>query len=243
VGNFVVVWESDEPLAPDPSGGGIFGRQFNANGAPLGAEFLVNSYTTGGQHIPAVAATGAGSFVAAWFSAYGDGSDPFLSNQAQRLMAPLATTDLLPGRLAVIKPGGLARIVAKPVSGDTFALPAADPMTTGGNIRLFDTASAAGDVSHALPTTGWRATRPPGPNGYYYRGAGTESDPCRLVLVTRNGIRAVCRLALTPPFAGDVGVILTVGTDRYCARFGGDDLRNNATITRRRRAPAPGACP
>ena len=30
---------------------------------------------------------------------------------------------------------------------------------------------------------------------------------------------------------------------RYCAQFGGDVSRNDGTLTKRRNAPAPGACP
>jgi hypothetical protein len=47
------------------------------------------------------------------------------------------------------------------------------------------------------------------------------------------------------PVAGDVGIILTVGTtDRYCTQFdGGDEVQNDAELTKRKNAPAPGACP
>jgi len=49
---------------------------------------------------------------------------------------------------------------------------------------------------------------------------------------------------VTPPFTGDVGIVLSLGlTDRYCAQFGGDEVRNDATLTKRKNAPAPGACP
>jgi hypothetical protein len=70
-------------------------------------------------------------------------------------------------------------------------------------------------------------------------------------MVTRwrgeNVIKAVCAgsdMTLTPPFVGDVGVILSLGTaDLYCARFGGEEGANDATVTKRKNAPAPGACP
>ena len=60
-------------------------------------------------------------------------------------------------------------------------------------------------------------------------------------------IKGVCKgtgIALTPAFSGDVGIVLSLGaTDRYCARFGGDEVKNDATMTKRKGAPAPGACP
>jgi hypothetical protein len=50
---------------------------------------------------------------------------------------------------------------------------------------------------------------------------------------------------LTPPFNGDIGVVLSIGGGiyTYCARFGGSEERNDATVTTRRNAPAPGAGP
>ncbi len=61
-GNFVVVW-----IAPDSPGSvGVFGRRFDASGASLGAEFLVNTYTSETQFLPAVARARNGTFVVAW---------------------------------------------------------------------------------------------------------------------------------------------------------------------------------
>jgi hypothetical protein len=62
-GGFVVVWQSD---GQDGSGGGVFGRRFDGSGSPLGAEFLVNTYTTEEQQGPSVAASGQGGFVVVW---------------------------------------------------------------------------------------------------------------------------------------------------------------------------------
>src|SRR6185503_10670365 len=56
-GNFVVVWRSD---TQDGNIGGVFGRRFDAAGAPLGGEFRVNTYTSGFQGDPGVAADGNG---------------------------------------------------------------------------------------------------------------------------------------------------------------------------------------
>jgi hypothetical protein len=37
-----------------------------------------------------------------------------------------------------------------------------------------------------------------------------------------------------PSFTGDVGSVLSLGTtDRYCAQFGGDVVKNDATLTKR----------
>jgi hypothetical protein len=64
-GDFVVVWDGGEQ---DGDGYGIFGQRIDRNGAKAGAEFRVNSYTTGTQQWPVVAATAGGDFVVVWES-------------------------------------------------------------------------------------------------------------------------------------------------------------------------------
>jgi hypothetical protein len=63
-GNFVVVWAA--------YGGdyGIFGQRYDATGAPRGAEFQVNTYTTFVGILPRVATDAGGNFVVVW-SSYG----------------------------------------------------------------------------------------------------------------------------------------------------------------------------
>jgi hypothetical protein len=70
-GNFVVVWQSN---GPDGSSWGVFGQRYTSTGAPLGTEFRVNSYTTGVQRGPHVAADALGNFVVIWRSDDQDGS-------------------------------------------------------------------------------------------------------------------------------------------------------------------------
>jgi hypothetical protein len=67
-GSFVVVWED---FAQDQSRAGVFGQVFGDTGAPRGAEFRVNAYTTGLQFAPSVAWT-PGGFVVVW---HGEGQD------------------------------------------------------------------------------------------------------------------------------------------------------------------------
>jgi hypothetical protein len=74
-GSFVVVWSSLGSSGSDTSGYGIQAFRVSATGAPLGSQFQVNSYTTGDQHFPAVAADADGSFVVAWQSNGSSGGD------------------------------------------------------------------------------------------------------------------------------------------------------------------------
>jgi len=62
-GDFVVAWDTY-----DGSGYGVAARTFDATGAPLSAEFAVNTYTTGGQYNNFVAADRNGDFVVVWTS-------------------------------------------------------------------------------------------------------------------------------------------------------------------------------
>jgi hypothetical protein len=66
----VVVWEayggSSPPIDGDTSA--IYARRFDDAGVPLGAEFLVNTYTTGRQARPQVCTTAAGEFSVVWRS-------------------------------------------------------------------------------------------------------------------------------------------------------------------------------
>ncbi len=64
-GNFMVVWESYDQ---DGDLWGLFGRIFDAGDQPVGAEIQVNTWTTGLQAEPDVAAVGTGDFVGAWHS-------------------------------------------------------------------------------------------------------------------------------------------------------------------------------
>ena len=158
--------------------------------------------------------------------------------------------ELVPGTIAIVKPGKLAKFVAKPATGQTFDLPDAanDPTVEGGHLDVSD-ATGPGSNTYALPSAGWSGLGSPvGSKGYKYNGAGTPSDPCKVVLIKETVIKAVCKgsgVTLTPPFAGDVSIVLSLGAaDRYCALFSSaDEVANDATLTKRKNAPAPGACP
>lgn len=153
---------------------------------------------------------------------------------------------LITGRIMVVKPAKLAKFVSKGL----FALPppSDNPLTEGGSVRFLDTASTAGDVVFNLPASGWKALgNPPGSKGYKYKGAGTPSDPCKVVLVKPKVIKAVCRgtgVTLTPPYTGNGAAVLRIGTatTRYCAEFGGSPIKNTTTIFKRKNAPEPTEC-
>jgi len=81
-GNFIVVWGSDGSPGTDTSSYSIQGQRYNASGAALGAQFQVNTYTTGTQFYPSVASDSFGDFVVAWSSVSGTGPPATLEGQA-----------------------------------------------------------------------------------------------------------------------------------------------------------------
>ncbi len=69
-GSFVVVWQGDQNGYQYD----IYGQMFDANGSPVGSEFLINSYTGGDQTLPRVAVDDTGRFVVVWQSDGQEGS-------------------------------------------------------------------------------------------------------------------------------------------------------------------------
>ncbi|MEM1183214.1 MAG: SdrD B-like domain-containing protein, partial [Acidobacteriota bacterium] len=91
-GRFTVVWASDGSDNGDSSDESVQGQRFASDGAPLGAQFLVNTYTSSDQTQAKVAATESGDFTVVWRSQgsdNGDGTDA--SIQAQRFASDGAT--------------------------------------------------------------------------------------------------------------------------------------------------------
>jgi hypothetical protein len=74
-GQFVVVWSGFASSESDISSYSIHGQRFASDGAPLGAEFQVNAYTTGTQFHQSVSIGPDGGFVVAWNSAGSSGND------------------------------------------------------------------------------------------------------------------------------------------------------------------------
>lgn len=70
----VVVWESDDDASAAGFDWNIVGRAYNAAGAPVSGEFLVNTLA-GNQFDPEIAGHASGNFVVAWESSTSAGPD------------------------------------------------------------------------------------------------------------------------------------------------------------------------
>lgn len=64
-GGYVIVWTSDDV---DGDNDGIAGRIFDADGAPVGDEFVINTEIEGNQLHPSVSALENGGFIVTWYS-------------------------------------------------------------------------------------------------------------------------------------------------------------------------------
>jgi hypothetical protein len=82
-GSFVVVWSSPQ------DGSGVFGQRYDGTGAPLGAEFRVNTYTPVSLGQPAVASDASGNFVVVWRNYSQDGSKWGVFGQRYRAIVPV----------------------------------------------------------------------------------------------------------------------------------------------------------
>jgi hypothetical protein len=143
----------------------------------------------------------------------------------------------MPGKLILVKPGRLAKFIAKPAPGDAFALPSGAsapddgrrpaPLLQGQPRRHLRAAGAGG-------TARLEGSRPPGRlQGLQVQGRRHHGGSLQVVLIRTRIVKGLCRggaIKLDPPATGDVGVLLTVGSTpmTYLAVFGGEEIRNTA---------------
>jgi hypothetical protein len=99
----------------------------------------------------------------------------------------------------------------------------------------------------ALPATGWVATGNP-VNSYKYKDSALLNGPVKaaqikngkLVKFTAKGAQITFTLGVPQT---QVGLVIGIGTERYCALFGGIITKDDGTKFNAKNAPAPAACP
>ena len=135
----------------------------------------------------------------------------------------LASDQLVPGKILIVKPLTLAKVIAK----GTFTLPTGGdvPTTAGGSLEIRDLGDPMNANTYSLPSGGWKGLgNPPGSKGFKYKGAGSVSDPCKVVLIKVNIVKAVCKGSgvtldtpvTAPPQRVDAKFSSGTGTS-YCA--------------------------
>jgi len=156
-------------------------------------------------------------------------------------------TEGMPGKLLLVKGGKLAKFISKPVTGDTFDLPALNDPTVEGATISFRELGTNSEISASLPAAGWKGLgNPAGSKGFKYKGAGTPTDPCKTVLVKTKIVKAICKgtaIDLDQPVDNVVAISLIIGTDSkaYCTAFGGTEIKNDSVLLKRKDSAA-GAC-
>ncbi|MGE0093268.1 MAG: Ig-like domain-containing protein [Alphaproteobacteria bacterium] len=194
-GGFVVSWQG-----PDVSNTGIFAQQYDANGAPVGGEFQVNTHDLSFQQNPSVTALADGGYVVTWdsyhqdspgtFGIYGQRYDAsgapvggeFLVNQTT------AGQQMTPDIVGLADGGFVAVWQSMPQDGDGWGVYAqrfdASGAPVGGEIQINETASGDQTRPHvtALADGGfavaWQSAPQDGDGqGAYVRSFGADGQP------------------------------------------------------------------
>ncbi|MEM1178407.1 MAG: hypothetical protein AAGM22_08690 [Acidobacteriota bacterium] len=86
-GSFLVAWTSSSSPGTDTDSTSVVGQRFSADGAPDGAEFQINSLTSGEQNLGDLEILPNGNVVAVWSGDETTGPDPDRSIQGKILFA------------------------------------------------------------------------------------------------------------------------------------------------------------
>ena len=143
-GNVVIVWGSFDQAGPN-SLQDVYGQILSPAGVKVGAEFLINQFTTYNQRTPAVAALANGGFVVAW-----------VSEQERVVGAPNASL-ATPGQMAYPSIDIYARLYnanGNPQSNEflvnTDSNPCANPVVAAGTDGGFVVAWDAKDMTSPM---------------------------------------------------------------------------------------------
>jgi hypothetical protein len=151
----------------------ISARRYTTDGAPVGADFMVNTTLAGLQQFPSVALTGGGTFVVTWDgSGLGDDAGVFLQRYGNA--GPLVTPDSVSGRVYndlnhngepdAGEPGLVGWVVYLDGNGngryDAGELSAITD--TGGNYTIGELPPGTYTVAESLRAPGWVQTAPAG---------------------------------------------------------------------------------
>ena len=150
-GGYEVTWTS---LLQDGSGWGVYGQRFDASGASVGGETLINTTTTSDQMSPSVAGLSGGGDVVAWMSDGQDGSGwgvydkvfapsvATLTSTAPAIQPPVAVADTASATEAVsvnhgapgVSPSGNVLANDTDPNGDALTVSAVSHGTTTGAV-------------------------------------------------------------------------------------------------------------
>jgi len=97
---FVVVWQSDGSFGTDTDRQSVQKREYLWSGTPTGGELQVNTYTSGAQSEPSIAADPYGDFVISWQSLGSAGTDTASTSVQARIYDAILRDDFETGDTA-----------------------------------------------------------------------------------------------------------------------------------------------
>jgi hypothetical protein len=117
----------------------------------------------------------------------------------------------------------------------------------GGSLLIRDLGDPMNAVTYSLPSANWKGLgNPAGSKGFKYKGTGSLTDPCKVVLIKTKIVKAVCKgagVTLSTPVSAQPAVVAVnlssgPGTS-YCAEFGGTEIKNTTSLMKRKDATTP----
>lgn len=152
---------------------------------------------------------------------------------------------MLTGGSLRIQSRKLLRLRARRVPAEAAPPERSDPRIDGAVLRVADLGLHY-EIELPLPASGWKGIGKRPDSGFRYRGAGSVTDPCRSVVVTKKKVSAVCQgtaIDIALPATDEIFLQLAIGDDgqRFCASFGGTTRRNSMKELLRFKAP-PSTC-
>ncbi len=256
-GSFVVMWNDD---VTEGNGSGVFARRFDAAGAAVGAEFLLNTFTTGNQNDVAIGMAADGSFVAAWVSSSFDGSATGIAARRFDASGVAAAPELLvntyttgsqsrpsvgvraDGSFVVVWEGYVDAVARADIFGQAFDNTGA----TVGTEFLVNTFTTGNSAQSAVSSEGdgfiatWSSLGQDGSgDGVFARRFGVDGTPLSDEFLVNTFTAGVQRDAVAVETGSFVATWLSIGQDGdaggvYAQRFAGLAVTTTTTL------PPPG---
>ena len=160
----------------------------------------------------------------------------------------LATDQTLPGSRLLVRnaPSG-GRLITRLVfltkaSGITVPRGPDDPTSVGGSFEIYNPTSGE-SATFDMPASDWRAIAGGSSFRFLSRTVPSEVRVAELKSGRLKVSAFSTGIALEEPSQGSLGVVLTIGQQRYCTLFGGTVTIDQPGAFEASSAPAPASCP
>ena len=122
-----------------------------------------------------------------------------------------------------------------------------DPTTVGGTLLVYNPATCE-SATFDMPASGWRIAHAESALAFKFvnRSAPAGPSPIFVAVIGVDRVKVRARasgITLDESSQGSLGVVVTLGSQRYCTLFGGFVTRDQPGVFTGRLAPAPASCP